>query len=210
MPRPKNWFMWDGLSQPWTSAVHNSVLTYFNQSMSAPKLNNWPAYQVVDAKQFQITPRILNCQWLAAGRQRMTRLSDAVVSVADIDIKIPAPPITVLWCCKMERAIWDHCPTQAIQNLSYTIFPAFFQQWHFVTFEWNKFFCSEIASFSISQRSVCLKVKQKCPYFILFYLLINRANDATVLIWLYKFIYLLMKTPFFAVGAVRCIPIAST
>lgn len=83
--------MWDGLSQPQTSAVHNSVLTYFNQSMSAAKLNNQPAYQVGDTKQFQITPRILKWQWLTAGLQRMTRLSDAVVSAADTDVKIPAP-----------------------------------------------------------------------------------------------------------------------
>lgn len=49
-------------SQPQTSAVHNSELTDFNQSTSEAKLNNFPAYQVVDTKQFQIISRILKWQ----------------------------------------------------------------------------------------------------------------------------------------------------
>lgn len=123
-----------------------------------------------------------------------------------------SPPWTLLWCCKMTRAIWDHCPTQAIQNLSYAIFSAFSSN-DISSLEWNKFFRSENASFSVSQRSDSLlssKVKQKCSFLFILLSCINRKNMAIFKIWWLKFICLLMKTVFLGMVAVLWIHMEST
>lgn len=110
-----------------------------------------------------------------------------------------SPPWTLLWCCKMARAIWDHCPTQAIQNLSYAIFSAFSSNDISSLLNEISSFAVKLHLFSVSQRSDSLlssKVKQKHSFLFILLSCINRTNMAIFKIWWLKFICLLMKTVF--------------
>lgn len=136
------------------------------------------------------------------GLQRATCLSAAVASVVVTDVKTPAPfhehtcdavkqrgPSGITALHKPSR----FCPTQSF---------CIFQQLQFITFEWNKFFHSETASSSASQRSDSLlkdQVTQNAPFlfcgfFCLFACFLNKQNKHyNYLIRLSKFIFLLTR-----------------
>lgn len=189
--------MWDGLCEPQTCAAHSSVLTYFNQSLSVAELNNQPAHGVVGAEQSQTGPGILKGPCLAAGWQRVPWLSDAVaVSMADTDIKIPAPLHE--HCCDagkwrgppgitaLHEPSWG-CPVQSLLHFSSNDISSLLNE--------ISSFAVKLLFFFLSARgqTVCLIVKQtKNAAFFLFYF--NSFNKhCIVLIWLLKCIHLITK-----------------
>lgn len=125
VPSPKNWLMWDGLCQPHTGTAHNSALTDFNQSLSAAELNNQP---VVGTEQSQISPGILKGPWLAAGLQGEPCLSDAVVSVADMDSGFLLPSMSTVVMLENGESHLGSLPytshPQAVLCNLFCIFPA--------------------------------------------------------------------------------------
>lgn len=151
------------------------MLTYFNQSLSAAELNNQPAHGVVGAEQSQTSPGILKGPCLAAGWQKVPWLSDAVaVSMADTDIKIPAPLHE--HCCDAGK--WRGppgttarhepsrgCPVQSLLHFSSNDISSLLN-------EISSFAVKLLFFFSVSQRSDSLlnsKANQKCCLlFILF------------------------------------------
>lgn len=198
VPSPKNWLMWDGvchkLGQLTTQCWHISIKAWLQLNLITSQPMEWWALTVPDQpRNFKMA---LPCCRTAESALSV-RCSCFIHGWHGCHHSL-SPPWALLWCWKMEKATWDHCPTQAIPRLSCAISSAFFQQWHFITFEWNKFFCSEIAFFfflSVSQRSDCLlnsKANQKCCLLFILFLFLS-INIAMVLIWLPKCIYLTVK-----------------